>query len=371
MTDSVLQLEDVSKRFGSEQALRDLSMTLRDDEILTLIGPSGCGKTTALRVIAGLERPDNGRVQLRGRTVNDEGTFVPPEQRSVGFVFQDLALFPHLTVEENVAFGLTDSQTNRQERLDETLDLVGLQEYRSEYPKHLSGGQKQRVALARSLVIRPSVLLMDEPFSNLDKELRNQLRRDVRHILRESGTPTIFVTHHQEEAIFLGDRTAVMCEGSIEQVGQPEDVVVSPDCRFVAEFLGPTEFLPTRRTDGGYETEVQTLSPDMVDPPDKDSFDLMVRADDINIAPASNGDADGVVEDAEFLGGLFRYKVRLESGRRIFSLLNHSERIAPDTPVNVQVEPGHKLVGFESDEKCTCEDDPAMNTGASDCSTID
>lgn len=356
MSDSVLKLREVSKRFGSDRALRDLNLTLREEEILTLIGPSGCGKTTALRVIAGLERPDAGRLELRGETVNDDGIFVPPERRSVGFVFQDLALFPHMTVEENVAFGLTDSQSNRQERLDETLELVGLEEYRSDYPKHLSGGQKQRVALARSLVVRPSVLLMDEPFSNLDKELRNQLRRDVRRILQESGIPTIFVTHHQEEAIFLGDRTAVMCEGAIEQVGAPEDVVVSPDCRFVAEFLGPTEFLPAQRTDEGYETEVQTLAPEMVDSPEKDTFDLMVRADDITISPAENGSADGVVEDAEFLGGLFRYKVRLESGRRIFSLLNHSERIAPDTPVEVHVEPGHKLVGFESDEKCTCEE---------------
>ncbi len=354
--ETILEMQDVSKRFGSEQALRNLDLTLRDGEVLTLIGPSGCGKTTALRVIAGLERPDQGQVKLRGKTVNDNGTFVPPEERNVGFVFQDLALFPHLTVEENIDYGLENGHENRQQQIDETLELVGLESKRSAYPKHLSGGQKQRVALARSLVVRPSVLLMDEPFSNLDKELRNRLRRDVRRILRESETPTIFVTHHQEEAIFLGDRTAVMCDGAIEQVGEPENVVVSPDCRFVAEFLGPTEFLPAERTEQGYETEIQTLSPEMVDSPEKDSFDLMVRADDISIRPVQNGNADGVVEDAEFLGGLFRYKVRLESGRRIFSLLNHSERIAPNTPVEVRVEPGHELVGFESDEKCTCSE---------------
>lgn len=348
MSEPVLDVEGVSKRFGSEQALRDFDLTLRDDEVLTLIGPSGCGKTTALRIIAGLEEPDEGRVVLRGETVNDSSTFVSPERRNVGFVFQGLALFPHLTVEENVAFGLTESDRDRRERLTETLDLVGLEEKRDCYPADLSGGQKQRVALARSLVVRPSVLLMDEPFSNLDKELRSRLRREVRDILTESGIPTIFVTHHQEEAIFLGDRTAVMSEGSIDQVDSPENVVISPDCRFVAEFLGPTEFLPAERTSDGYETEVETLPAEMVDSPGEDRFDLMVRADDIHIEPASNGDADGVVEDAEFLGGLFRYKIRLESGHHVYSLLNHSNRLNPETPVNVSVEPGHELVGFSS-----------------------
>ncbi len=348
MTDHVLDVKNVSKQYSSDRALDGFDLRLRDAEILTLIGPSGCGKTTALRVIAGLETPDAGEVILQGRTVTGGDTFVPPEQRTVGFVFQDLALFPHMTVLDNIAFGLPGDTHNREERLNETLDLVGLNDLRDRYPNELSGGQKQRVALARSLVVRPSVLLMDEPFSNLDKGLRERLRQDVREILQECNIPTLFVTHHQEEAISLGDRTAVMLDGAVEQVGTPEQLVVDPDSRFVAEFLGPTEFLPARKTDSGIETEVQTLPEHRVDTPEANRFDLMLRADDVQIETAENGDGDGVVEDAEFLGGHFRYRIRLSSGSHVYSLLNHSEQLRPDTPVNVRLAPGHQLVGFEA-----------------------
>lgn len=348
MTDTVLEMQGVSKRYGSEQALRNFNLSLNDNEIMTLIGPSGCGKTTALRIIAGLEDADEGTVELQDTTVNGGGTLVPPEQRDVGFVFQDLALFPHMTVAENVAFGLSDRTENVSGRVNDILGFVGLGAFRHRYPDELSGGQKQRVALARSLVTKPSVLLMDEPFSNLDKSLRDRLRHEVRDILKESGIPTLFVTHDQEEAIFLGDRTAVMSgDGSVDQVNRPEEVVVHPETRFVAEFLGPTEFLPARRTDEGIETEVQTLPASMVDVPEPEDFDLMVRADDINVEVTENGDADGKVEDAEFLGGLFRYKIRLDSGRCVYSLLNHSEQLTKNTPVKVNLDPGHKLVGFE------------------------
>lgn len=348
MSNTVLDVSGISKQFGSEQVLQDLYLSLREQEILTLIGPSGCGKTTALRIIAGLETPDDGTVVLQGNTVTGNDRFVPPEQRDVGFVFQDLALFPHMTVTDNVAFGLDNETDQPEQRVREVLDLVGLSEYRDRYPNELSGGQRQRVALARSLVVRPSVLLMDEPLNNLDNELRERLRGDIRDILKESGIPTLFVTHHQEEAVSLGDRTAVMSDGAIEQVGRPEDVVIQPGSRFVAEFLGPTEFLPARETPGGIETEVQTLPEDMVDTPGSEQFDLMIRADDVRIEATDNGDADGVVEDAQFLGGLFRYKIRLSSGRHVYSLLNHSEQLRPDTPVSVELDPGHPLVGFES-----------------------
>lgn len=346
MTNTVLEMTGVSKQFGSDRALWNFNLSLNDNEIMTLIGPSGCGKTTALRIIAGLEEPDEGTVVLQDQTVTGGGTFVPPEQRNVGFVFQDLALFPHMTVAENVAFGLSNDTENVENRVNDILGFVGLGAFRHRYPENLSGGQKQRVALARSLVTKPSVLLMDEPFSNLDKSLRDRLRHEVRDILKESEIPTLFVTHDQEEAIFLGDRTAVMSEGTVEQVNKPEEVVVHPESRFVAEFLGPTEFLPAEKTSEGVETEVQTLPPSMVDTPEDEHFDLMVRADDIRVDVADNGEADGVVEDAEFLGGLFRYKIRLKSGRCVYSLLNHSEQLGPETPVNVRLDPGHKLVGF-------------------------
>ncbi|MFB6344352.1 MAG: ABC transporter ATP-binding protein [bacterium] len=347
MSDSVLEMKGLTKQYGSDQALRNFNLDLCKNEILTLIGPSGCGKTTALRVVAGLEEPDEGAVVLRDQTVTGGGTVVAPEQRDVGFVFQDLALFPHMTVAENVAFGLPNDASDVTSQVNDILGFVGLGAFRNRYPEDLSGGQKQRVALARSLVTQPSVLLMDEPFTNLDKGLREQLRKDMREILKESGIPTLFVTHDQEEAIFLGDRTAVMNNGTVEQVSKPEDVVIHPESRFVAEFLGPTEFLPAQRTTEGIETEVQTIPENMVETPNQKDFDLMVRADDILVETAKNGNADGIVEDAEFLGGLFRYKIRLESGRCVYSLLNHSEQISPDTPVHVRLDPGHKLVGFE------------------------
>lgn len=349
MSESVLQLDGVSKRYGSDRALVDFDLELNDDEILTLIGPSGCGKTTALRIIAGLERPDEGTVSLRDETVTDEDRFVPAEQRNVGFVFQDLALFPHMTVSENVAYGLDGSYENVKSKVNDILGFVGLGAFRHRYPDDLSGGQKQRVALARSLVVQPDVILMDEPFSNLDKSLRDRLRQEVRQILKEAEIPTLFVTHDQEEAIFLGDRTAVMSEGTVEQVDTPENVVTHPATRFVAEFLGPTEFLPARKTDDGIETEVQTLPTSMVDTPDSDEFDLMVRADDFRLETANNGDSDGVIEDAEYLGDFFRCKIRLDSGHHVYSLLNHGNPPEIDSRVNVNLDPGHKLVGFNSD----------------------
>ncbi len=347
MTEHVLDVRGVTKQFEDEQALRDFNLSLRDQEILTLIGPSGCGKTTALRIIAGLEKPDEGTVLIEDRTVTGSGVFEPPEDRNVGFVFQDLALFPHLSVSENVAFGLSGNGTEKEERLNRMLDFVGLSEYRERHPDELSGGQKQRVALARSLITRPSILLLDEPFSNIDKELRERLRHEVRDILKELDIPTLFVTHHQEEAIFLGDRTAVMSEGHVVQVDQPEELVLNPSSRFVAEFLGPTEFLSARKTPRGIETEIQTLPPEMVDAPETDPFDLMIRADDVRIEVTENEEADGVVEDGEFLGGLFRYKIRLNSGQCVYSLRNHAEQIRPDTRVRVHLDPGHQLVGFE------------------------
>jgi len=347
MTDHVLDVSGVTKQYGSEQALRGFDLRLRDRDILTLIGPSGCGKTTALRIIAGLETPDEGSVVLRDRTVTADDVFDPPERRDIGFVFQDLALFPHLTVSENVTFGLSGDAENPNARRDEMLSFVGLSDVRDRYPNELSGGQRQRVALARTLITRPSVLLMDEPFSNMDKGLRSRLRHEVRDILKELEIPTLFVTHHQEEAIFLGDRTAVMSDGRVEQVDTPEELVVNPTSRFVAEFLGPTEFLSARKTSDGIETEIQTLSREMVDAPDEDRFDLMVRADDVHVEPADSGEADGIVEDGEFLGGLFRYKIRLDSGQHVYSLLNHAEQLRPNTPVHVHLDPGHRLVGFD------------------------
>uniref|UniRef100_UPI003565A1FB ABC transporter ATP-binding protein n=1 Tax=Salinigranum sp. TaxID=1966351 RepID=UPI003565A1FB len=212
----VLQLENLSKRYGSEPVIEGLSLSVTEGEILTLLGPSGCGKTTTLRLIAGLDRPDSGAIRLNGDPVSGEGSFVAPEERGVGVVFQEFALFPHLTAAENVAFGLQDlSQAETDRRVSDLLDLVGLEAQADSYPDELSGGQQQRVALARSLAPEPEILLLDEPFSNLDVDLRVAMREEVRDIIKEAGVTAISVTHDQEEAMSISDRVAVVNDGRI------------------------------------------------------------------------------------------------------------------------------------------------------------
>lgn len=242
----VVELAGVTKRFGEggPVAVDDLSLSVLADEILCLLGPSGCGKTTLLRLIAGFERPDAGTVTVAGRVVASDHTWVQPERRRIGFVFQDFALFPHLSVLDNVAFGL--SKLPRAERLRvaaEVLDLVGLTVFTARYPHQLSGGQQQRVALARALATEPHLLLLDEPFSNLDAALRGATRDEVRAILKRTGTTAIMVTHDQQEALSFADRVAVMRDGRLEQVGAPVDVYREPRTAFVAGFLGPTNLL--------------------------------------------------------------------------------------------------------------------------------
>ncbi|MDE0169902.1 MAG: ABC transporter ATP-binding protein [bacterium] len=237
-----VQASDITKRFNGTTALAGVDLTVERGESLALLGPSGCGKTTLLRVLAGLEVPDQGSVIVSGSTLADSTTFVPPERRRIGMVFQDWALFPHLTVARNVAFGLDKAEIGRG-RISETLELVGLLHLADRYPDELSGGQAQRVALARALAPRPRVLLFDEPFSNLDTGLRTQVRADVAELMREVGMTSVFVTHDQEESFVVGDRVAVMHEGRIVQVGRPAEVYQYPVSPWVATFLGEANVL--------------------------------------------------------------------------------------------------------------------------------
>ena len=242
----VVALEGLTKRYRSplHLAVEDLTLDVRDGEIVCLLGPSGCGKTTLLRLIAGFETPDEGRVLLAGREVAGPTTWVAPDRRRIGFVFQDYALFPHLNVLHNVAFGLRGgSRADREARAAEVLDLVGLTIFAGRFPHQLSGGQQQRVALARALAPAPTVLLMDEPFSNLDAALRGSTRDEVRAILKRTGTTAVLVTHDQEEALTFADRIAVMRSGRLEQAGAPEAVYLRPRTAFVASFLGRTNLL--------------------------------------------------------------------------------------------------------------------------------
>jgi iron(III) transport system ATP-binding protein len=241
-----VELRALTKRYSqpAHLAVEDLTLDVASGEILCLLGPSGCGKTTLLRLIAGFETPDEGAVRIAGAEVAGPSTWVPPDRRRIGFVFQDYALFPHLTVLQNVAFGLRGAdRADRERRAAEVLDLVGLTIFSGRYPHQLSGGQQQRVALARALAPQPAVILLDEPFSNLDAALRGATRDEVRQILKRTGTTTVLVTHDQEEALTFADRLAVMRAGRLEQEGAPETVYARPRTAFVATFLGRTNLL--------------------------------------------------------------------------------------------------------------------------------
>lgn len=370
MSDAVLEVENVTMRYnpGDDPAVRDVRLVLREGEMLTLVGPSGCGKTTLLRLIAGFERPETGRIVLHGDLLSTPDHLVPPERRNVGMVFQDLALFPHMTVRENVAFGIKGRE-NQKHRMNEVLELVGLSGKKDRYPGDLSGGQQQRVALARSLVVQPDVLLMDEPFNNLDKKLRRRMRREVQDILQEENIPTLFVTHDQREALHLGNRIGVMHDGAIEQIDRPEQIIIDPASRFVANFLGPTDFLPARQSGKVVETEIGLLPLSQVDTPGGDEFEIMIRSDDLTMEPVNKKEANGVVEKSEFLGGEIRYRIRLSSGNLIHSHLTHNRQLDTGTPVQVQLEPGHKLMGFTRD--ASSRDDPGMQEKPSGANTPD
>lgn len=238
-----VELRNITKRFdGGAKAVDDVSLVIRPGELVSLLGPSGCGKTTTLRTVAGFVVPESGQVLIRGVDVTDR----PPDKRDVGLLFQSYALFPHMTVEANVAYGLRMRRVpraERRQRVGQALELVQLGALAGRYPRQLSGGQQQRVALARAIVIRPSVLLLDEPLSNLDAKLRQEMRQEIRALQQRLGITTIFVTHDQEEALTLSDRIAVMNRGRIEQIGAPQDIYRNPATLFVAEFIGEANLL--------------------------------------------------------------------------------------------------------------------------------
>jgi iron(III) transport system ATP-binding protein len=312
----LLLLDRVSKRFDAADApaVDGLSLRVAEGEILALLGPSGCGKTTTLRLIAGLESPDAGTITLRGQVVAGPGRAVPPEERGIGIVFQDYALFPHLTVADNVAFGL--ARAARRSRVEPVLDLVGLGGFGPRYPHELSGGQQQRVALARALAPAPALMLLDEPFSNLDADLRAQMRDEVERILRTSGTTAVFVTHDQEEAFTLADRVGVLQAGRIEQLAPPQELYHRPATRFVAAFVGAADFLPGMVTPQGIVTEVGTFA-NVDQVPTGARVDVMIRPDDITFVPQADG--TGTITRRYFRGSETVYCIRLPSGDRVHS----------------------------------------------------
>jgi iron(III) transport system ATP-binding protein len=351
---TVLELDGVTKRFGAEAAVEDLSLSVEDGELLTFLGPSGCGKTTTLRLIAGLTEPSEGTVSIAGEVVAGDGTFVAPEDRDVGLVFQDFALFPHLDVAENIGFGIADwDSADRTERVDDLLELVGLEDHRDKMPTQLSGGQQQRVALARSLAPEPDVLLLDEPFSNLDIRLRVEMREEVRRILKEAGVTAISVTHDQEEALSISDRVAIINDGHLEQVGKPEVVFENPESKFVASFLGRASFLTGRVRGDIVETTLDTLSTDQINGPlsayDGAQIDVLVRPDDLEATRVDEGVADGHIVHRQYNGPNFVYRVELNDGGVVRCLHNHVETFEHGQPVAVDIVAEHPLAWYPID----------------------
>jgi iron(III) transport system ATP-binding protein len=298
-----LNLEHVSHRFGDLLAVDDVTLSVDPGEIVCLVGPSGCGKSTLLRVAAGLEPLQRGRVSIGSETMADGTVIVPPEQRNVGLVFQDYALFPHLSVRDNIAFGLRNrSPDDRRMRTDRALDRTGLQRWADTYPHELSGGQQQRVALARAIAPRPRVVLLDEPFSGLDALLRHQVRDDAAGILREAGMATLMVTHDSEEAMYIADRIAVMREGALRQIGLPGDIYLQPADAFVAAFFGDVNRFRGTVSMAGVDTPLGKVVTNGF--ADGTEVEVLLRPEAIELA-AEAGDTAGVaavVESARFLG---------------------------------------------------------------------
>ncbi len=338
----VVHCKNLTKSFGKALAVDSVSLKVEQGSLLAMLGPSGCGKTTLLRLIAGLGTPDKGTIEVNGRMVAGPGLFVPPEKRKVGIVFQDYALFPHLDVSANIAYGLSRN-SGRKERIQDMLSLVGLEGSDSKMPHQLSGGEQQRVALARALAPEPEVILLDEPFSSLDADLRNRVRVEVKDILARAGTTVIFVTHDQEEALFMGDLVGVMNFGKLEQVDTPENIFHRPATPFVAQFIGVADFLEGKISGSDIITELGSMHI-KEELPDGTTVKVMVRPDFIDIKAAADG--KGIIVDKVFQGIYYLYSIKLPSGAIIKSLQHHNRHYSINTRVLLKMNPGHSMVYF-------------------------
>jgi iron(III) transport system ATP-binding protein len=343
----LIVLDRVSKTYqpGGPPAVNALSLSVEEGEIVALLGPSGCGKTTTLRLIIGFEAPDAGRIEIAGRVVADGRQLVPPEARGIGMVFQDYALFPHLTVVQNIAFGIkklpAEERTRRTQR---ALRITEMEDLAGRYPHELSGGQQQRVALARAMAPGYEVVLLDEPLSNLDADLRAQLRGQVRRVLKKTHKTAILVTHDQDEAFQIADRVGVLNKGRLEQVGRPEEIYQIPATRFVADFVGAADFIPGTVLGEGIQT-VLGLFPNPNGLPSGTAVDVMIRPDHVTIVPDPDG--PGTVTERLVLGADKVYTLRLPFEVQIRSNQHSTPNFPIGTRVAVKVSPGH-VVAFAS-----------------------
>jgi iron(III) transport system ATP-binding protein len=329
---SMVMLDGVEKRFGDTIAVDEASLCVGRGEVVALLGPSGCGKTTLLRLIAGFERPDRGTVSVAGRLAAGSGTWISPEARRVGMVFQDYALFPHLTVAANVGFGL--SRRDRASRVPELLSIVGLSGLDRRYPHELSGGQQQRVALARALAPSPELVLLDEPWSNVDPFLRESLRAEVADIIRPLGITVLLVTHDREEAFSLADRIALMRDGTVLQEGTAEELYFAPASRWAAEFVGAANVLPGRVVGGRVETALGAFPANGTVAADAE---VLVRPELLELEPTPSGPAEVVAR--EFRGHDVFYRVVLD-GVELVSQRPSTEVVDLGSRVSIRVHDG-------------------------------
>ncbi len=323
-----VQARGLRRRFGDVLAVDDVDLEVLPGEMLTVLGPSGCGKTTVLRLIAGLDTPDAGTIEIGGRRVSGAGASVPPERRRVGMVFQDVALFPHLSVRDNIGYGLR-RDPDREVRIRELLELIDLPDAGDRMPYQLSGGMQQRVAVARALAPRPDVVLLDEPFSSLDAALRTQLRGDVREILRAAGAAAVFVTHDQDEALTLGDRMAVMVRGRVEQLAPPEVVYGEPATPFVATFVGTANLVHGEYRDGLAVTRFGAVRLVGRESGATGRGLVVLRPEHLDMLEAPDGPADAGawrVLRRRFTGTEILYEVAGPDGERLWVEAGHAVR---------------------------------------------
>ena len=340
---SVLELRAVSCAYEpGRPAVQGISFSAREGEILCLLGPSGCGKTTILRAIAGFEAVRSGQLYLSGQLVSSPDVTVPTENRRVGMVFQEYALFPHLRVQDNIAFGLRHLARNeRAGRVQEMLRLTGLEGFERRYPHELSGGQQQRVALARALVQNPVVLLLDEPFSNLDPDMAGRMRQELHDLLRRTKTTTVLVTHDHDEAFAMADRVAVLNQGRLEQFDTPEMTYHMPATPFVADFVGQADFIPGTVSQGMVHTELGEF-PDTIECKDGAAVVVMIRPDDLHLVPTKGAQAR--VLSRQFHGSENLYTVSLPSGQIVHSSQGSTSIYQVGTTVEIRVLATHTVL---------------------------
>ena len=312
MSETIIEIKNINVSYGSNHVLKEVSLNIENKDFYTFLGPSGCGKTTLLRLIAGFEKSSSGELFIDGKEVSN----LNPWERDVGMVFQNYALWPHMTVYKNVSFGLEEKKIDKKEiksRVDEVLELVDLKDLSGRYPFQLSGGQQQRVALARTLVVKPKVLLLDEPLSNLDAKLRVQMRKELQDLHKKIGITSIFVTHDQEEANSMSTNLAILNEGVVQQVGKPVDLYNNPENIFVANFLGTTNVIDGTFKNNNFTSSEGLEIKDIID--DKKGTNILLRPQNLYLHGNNNDfqNFEGIVINEEFLGNIVRYTVNVKN----------------------------------------------------------